>query len=230
MMRQIIVLLLIIGLSNSLYANEEVGGDANYSQIFWKRYTDALRGDKIAQFQVGVMFERGIEVEQNQTKALEWYEKSAGQGHIDAQYNAGIMYASGRGSKQNDGLAIMWLGLAAKQGDKEARMLLLELIDGNLERKKSISSSPAKVQENGTNSEGENEAIIPVTLICKENATICSGYANSGECTSYKLKTVVTSKEKRGAFYKISGIVTKKGWESYDKEGWIAKESVDIRQ
>lgn len=233
MIRWIGALLIIIGLLNSLYAesNEEPLEGTNYSHVFWKRYTDALRGDATAQFQVGVMYERGIEIEKNPIKALQWYEKSAAQGHIDAQYNAGIMYASGRGTNQNDGMAIKWLGLAAKQGDKEARVLLLELIDSKLERKKPSPAAPVKVKQNeAVSDDGKNEAITPVTLVCKENATVCTGYGNSGECSSYKLKTALTSKEKRGNFYKISGIVTKKGWQSYGSEGWIAEENVDVRR
>jgi TPR repeat protein len=231
-MRWVGIILLIIGFGCTLYADmSEQGAEGNqYSQTFWKRYTDALRGDKVAQFQVGVMYERGIDIEQNQTKALQWYEKSAAQGHMDAQYNAGIMYASGRGTKQNDGLAMMWLALAAQQGDKEARMLLLELVDGKIARKKSTPSSPSNPNHNATAAAEKTESIAPVTLICKENATVCTGYANSGTCEPYKMKSVVTSKEKKGSFYKISGIVTKKGWESYDKEGWIAEENVELRR
>ncbi|MCI4405733.1 MAG: hypothetical protein JHC35_00435, partial [Sulfuricurvum sp.] len=36
-----------------------------------------------------------------------------------------------------------------------------------------------------------------------------------------KEPTALTSGMKKGSFYKISGIATKKGWGAFDKEGWI---------
>jgi len=36
---------------------------ASSQDSFWDTYTNALRGDKIAEFQVGVMFERGIGID-----------------------------------------------------------------------------------------------------------------------------------------------------------------------
>lgn len=78
---------------------------ANDKEMFWNTYTAALRGDKDAQFQTGVMFERGIGTDENQSLAAKWYEKASHQGHMDAQYNIGIMYASGRGVEQNEQFA-----------------------------------------------------------------------------------------------------------------------------
>jgi TPR repeat protein len=201
---------------------------ASDQHSFWDTYTEALRGDKVAQFQVGVMYERGLEVEKNQTKALQWYEKSAAQGHMDAQYNAAIMYISGRGVEANESVAMMRLAQAAKQGDKDARKLLLILIDDKGERKEKISPQVNPETQNGMKI--ESTAITPVTLVCKENATVCSGYGNSGTCTLYRVRTVLTSNEKKENFYKITGTATKQGWMAFKKEGWIEENSVEIRR
>lgn len=193
-------------------------------QSFWETYTAALRGDKIAQFHVGVIYERGIGVEANQTLAANWFEKSAQQGYVDAQYNIAIMYASGRGVEADEGAAMKWLALAAKQKDKESRKLLLKIIDGELDE-----PTPVKKQKTGDTSEvkGDIITITPVTLVTKEGAVVCD---QRNQCVPYKAHSVLTSRSKKGSFYKISGVATKKGWEVFDKEGWIDENSVEIRR
>lgn len=193
-------------------------------QSFWETYTAALRGDKVAQFHVGVIYERGIGIDANQTQAAYWFEKSAVQGYVDAQYNIAIMYASGRGVEADEGAAMKWLALAAKQKDKESRKLLLKIIDGALDE-----PTPAKKQKTGGNSEvkGEITAITPVTLVTLEGAVVCD---QKNQCVPYKVHSVLTSTSKKGSLYKISGIATKKGWEAFDKEGWVDENSVEIRR
>jgi TPR repeat protein len=192
-------------------------------QSFWETYTAALRGDKLAQFHVGVIYERGIGIDANQSQAAYWFEKSALQGYVDAQYNIAIMYASGRGVEADEGAAMKWLALAAKQKDKESRKLLLKIIDGELDEKK-----PSENQKMD-NSEltGELIAISPVTLVTKAGAVVCD---EKNHCEPYKANSAVTSTHKRGQFYKISGTASKKGWQAYEKEGWINENSVEIRR
>lgn len=224
-MRWMISIWLIVGCWMGVYAqadqNEQNPKQATES--FWKIYTDALRGNRIAQYQVGVMYERGMGIEKDETKAAEWYEKAAVQGYVDAQYNIAIMYASGRGVERNEPIAMMWLALAAKQGDKEARKLLLDFIDGKLEKEKSAETA-------GNSSEGQATSIEPVSLVCKENSVVCTQIDGKGECTPYKSKTVFTSTSKQGSYYKISGIVVDHKWRDYKKTGWINEDSVEIRR
>lgn len=188
---------------------------ASAQDSFWDIYTSALRGDKIAQFQVGVMFEQGIGVESNLTNASKWYEKSAIQGYMDAQYNIGLMYARGRGVEQNEQFAMMWLASAAKQGDKEARKLLLAMVDGKLDKK----------ADNSVN--GVSESIKPIAFTTKEGAQVCD---TNSKCETYKANTTLTSKRKKGTYYQVSGIGTPSGWKAYEKEGWIEENSVEIRR
>lgn len=192
-------------------------------QSFWETYTDALRGNKEAQFQVGVIFERGIGREENQSLAAQWFEKSAEQGHVDAQYNIAIMYAAGRGVDADEGKAMMWLAKAAKQKDKEARKLLNDIIDGKLDKK----SSDGVNNYHDAVSDNSFETITPTTLMTKEGAKVCD---QKGICIVFKSNTALTSTGKRGNFYKISGTVTKKGWQEYKKEGWIDENSVEVRR
>lgn len=197
-------------------------------QSFWETYTAALRGDQEAQFQVGVIFERGIGIEQNQTLAAQWFEKSAEQGYVDAQYNIAIMYAAGRGVNADEGKAMMWLAKAAKQKDKEARKLLNEIIDGKLDKKPSHASEPEKEKTTSESiSKSDAETIMPTTLITKQGAKVCD---QKGICTLFKANSALTSTSKSGQYYKISGTVSKKGWQEYKKEGWIDESSVDVRR
>lgn len=221
---------------SSIYASDP-------QQSFWETYTAALRGDKVAQFQIGVIYERGIGIEQNQTQAAQWYEESARQGVVDAQYNIGIMYASGRGVTKDEGLAMMWLARAAKQKDTESRKLLLKIIDGELDRNKQndvlesdkqsdvheVKEDVSKNNEIKGEKSDENTIvdITPTTLIAKTGAVICD---EKKQCSLYKSGSVLTSTKKRGVFYKISGTATKRGWQPYEKVGWIDEASVEVRR
>lgn len=209
-------LLTVIFLS-CIHANESALKPQNHidTESFWKIYTNALRGDKIAQYQTGVMFERGIGTDTNESEASKWYEKSAIQGHMDAQYNLGLMYTRGQGIEQNEQLAMMWLATAAKQGDKEARKLLLALVDGGFDTKPM-----------GKGDVKDDDSIVPITFTTKEGAQVCD---SKGACQTYKLKTTLTSKRKRGNYYEISGIGTANGWKAYDKEGWIDEKDVNVK-
>ena len=215
------VMILFIGFTSlTVYADES---NAQRNQItdsnaFWKLYTDALRGEKTAQFEIGVMFERGIGVELNQTQAAKWYEKAAMQEHKDAQYNIGIMYATGRGVEQNEKFAMMWLACAAKQGDNESRTLLLEIIDGK-------SNSNNKLNGHDTDS---IQNIKPIRFETKEGASICV-MANENQCTKITGKQTYTSKSKQGNYYKISGVVTEGKWKDYMGDGYIEMSTVEIK-
>jgi hypothetical protein len=191
------------------------------TELFWNTYTAALRGDKDAQFQTGVMFERGIGTDVNQSQAAKWYEKAAIHGHIDAQYNIGIMYASGRGVEQNDQFAMMWLATSAKNGDKDSRKLLLALVDGkvNPENKSTTGNDASKK---------EYTSIKAIRFETKNGAMICTT-PDTNHCTVMSEKQVFTSKSKQGNYYKISGIVSNHKWDDYDGDGFIDMVMVELK-
>lgn len=191
------------------------------AELFWNTYTAALRGDKEAQFQAGVMFERGIGTDENQSQAAKWYEKAAIQGHMDAQYNIGIMYASGRGVEQNNQFAMMWLASAAKQGDNESRKLLLTLVDGKIKTDTKPTVTDKKSKLHASN-------IKPIRFEVKEGTSICSE-PNKDQCNPIKGKQTFTSKSKQGDYYKISGIATGHGWEPYEGDVFIEMKMVEIK-
>ncbi len=51
----------------------------------------AAQGDAHAQFNLGVMYDKGRGVSQDYAEAVKWYRKAAEQGHASAQHNLGVM-------------------------------------------------------------------------------------------------------------------------------------------
>ena len=80
----------------------------------------AERGDVVAQYNLGVMYDRGQGVPQDYAEAMRWYRLAADQGYADAQLNLGIMYEYGRGLPQNNIMAHMWYNLASANGAENA--------------------------------------------------------------------------------------------------------------
>ena len=87
-------------------------------------YTTALRewaplakqGNADAQYNLGLMHEKGQGVPQDDKEAVKWYRLAAQQGGADAQYNLGFMYHNGQGVPQHYKEAVKWYRLAAEQG------------------------------------------------------------------------------------------------------------------
>ena len=88
----------------------------------------AVAGDPHAQCRLGLLYDKGEGVPQDDTEAVRWYRLAADQGHADAQHNLGDMYRTGRGLPENPGEAIRWWRMAAEQGHATAlgRLRLIE--------------------------------------------------------------------------------------------------------
>lgn len=80
----------------------------------------ARDGNATAQKNLGVIHYYGKGVEQDDTKAFEWFEKAAQQGDANAQCDLGTMYYNGDGVQQDDNKAFEWYSNAARQGLKQA--------------------------------------------------------------------------------------------------------------
>jgi len=87
----------------------------------------ADRGHSGAQHIVGMLYEKGIGVEKNVDKAVEYYEKAAKQGFAGAQARLGVMYRLGDGVAKDPKLAEKWLKKAARQDVAEAQYHLAQM-------------------------------------------------------------------------------------------------------
>ena len=76
----------------------------------------AEQGDAFAQYNLGVMYDKGLGVPQDYKTAVKWYSLAAEQGLAAAQYNLGFMYYNGKGVPQNYRSARLrlWSGTAAQ--------------------------------------------------------------------------------------------------------------------
>ncbi len=73
----------------------------------------AEQGDAAAQSNLGVMYDTGQGVPQDDAEAVKWFRLAAEQGDATAQYNLGVMYGKGQGVPQDYVQAYMWFDLAA---------------------------------------------------------------------------------------------------------------------
>ena len=106
----LLFLLLVIGFSGV------VSG-----QDFEETKRDAERGLAFAQVNLGLMYDPGDGVPENEAEAVMWYRLAAEQGNANGQVNLGVMYANGEGVPQNNVRAHMWWSVSAAQGHEDAR-------------------------------------------------------------------------------------------------------------
>ena len=81
----------------------------------------AEQGLARAQSQLGVMYDHGEGVSEDNVEAMRWLRLAADQGNNIAQYNLGVMYANGEGVPSDLISAYMWWSLAASKGNEGAR-------------------------------------------------------------------------------------------------------------
>ena len=93
-------------------------GDFATAMREWRPLAEA--GVAKAQYNLGVMYDKGKGVPEDDTEAVKWYRLAAEQGHAQAQSNLGAMYANGEGVPEDYVQAYAWTNLAAAQGHKKA--------------------------------------------------------------------------------------------------------------
>ncbi len=136
-LRAIICLVIWIAFSATAWADAFDDGLAAYQS---QDYSGALRhwqeaagqGNARAMLNLGVMYDRGQGIAENDGEAVKWYQAAAGAGIAEAQYYLGQKYRSGQGVGQNIGEAAQWYRRAADKGHIQAqRMLSLLYLNGS---------------------------------------------------------------------------------------------------
>ena len=115
------VLLLSSALVQAGFDEGLVAADKGDYQTAFKEWKPlAEQGGAAAQYNLGIMYDKGRGIAQNDTQAVAWYQKAAEQGYADAQYNLGNMYGKGQGVPQNFKIAYILFNLAASNSDADA--------------------------------------------------------------------------------------------------------------
>ena len=89
---------------------------ADYAAAFAAWSAAADQGHAGAQNKLGLMYQTGRGVPQDDGAAAQWFQRAAELGHVEAQNSLGNFYATGRGVAQDDVLALKWLSLASARG------------------------------------------------------------------------------------------------------------------
>ena len=77
--------------------------------------------DPFAQCNLGLMYNYGNGVKEDEKEAVKWYRKAAEQGYSRAQCNLGISYEDGDGVEEDKKEAIKWYRKSAEQGYSRAQ-------------------------------------------------------------------------------------------------------------
>ncbi len=124
-----LLLLALLLWSATTHADEfQSAGDAykagNYQEAFRINKELAEKGDASKQYLLGLMYDLGETVTQDDQQAAVWYGKAAEQGHVDAESELCSIYADGRGVPMDFKQAASWCRKAAEQGHADAQIKL----------------------------------------------------------------------------------------------------------
>lgn len=92
-----------------------------YNRAYDDFYDRAVKGDPIAQNNLGHMYADGRGVEQDTKEALKWYLKAAEQGNTTAMVNLGMAYLYGRGVSESKRRACKYFEKASVSGNQEGK-------------------------------------------------------------------------------------------------------------
>lgn len=75
--------------------------NGDYDKALYYISFDAVQGDPIAQYNLGVMYNKGIGVKIDKKEAFGWFLLASDSGHMLAKYALGMLYYNGDGVKIN---------------------------------------------------------------------------------------------------------------------------------
>lgn len=93
-------------------------GNFNLALVEFSELAEA--GFHEAQYNLGVMYDNGHGVNEDDETAFKWFLAAAEGGISQAQFNLGEMYRSGEGTEQNLSQALKWLMRSADSGDVDS--------------------------------------------------------------------------------------------------------------
>ena len=94
----------------------------------------AKQGDAQAQYILGLVYDYGRGVPENDHTAVQWYLKAAEQGHAEAQFNLGVMFNNGEGVTKDNVQAYAWISVAVAQGNSKFWKYVKETVSDSMTR------------------------------------------------------------------------------------------------
>jgi len=80
----------------------------------------AEQGDAYAQVYLGMIYDQGKGVPEDDAEAFKWYKRASDQGLPSAQYSMATLFAKGSGVARDDFAAYVWYAVAAVQSQDGA--------------------------------------------------------------------------------------------------------------
>lgn len=120
-----ILICFLLVLFNSSCSNYEDPYDAynqgDYATAKTQLSILAKQGDAKALTHLGVMYQLGLGVKKDMSKAVSYYEIAADKGYAPGQYNMGLLLYEGKAVKQDYKKAYEMFEKAARQGHSKAK-------------------------------------------------------------------------------------------------------------
>ena len=121
--------LTLIFFSSTTFANDRLKGyqaleKQDYKKALYYLSYDANLGDDNAQYNLGIMYKKGLGVPINNNEAFRWFFLSANQGNILANYALGHSYLKGSGIKKNYKLAFKAFKYSALREHPTSRLII----------------------------------------------------------------------------------------------------------
>jgi TPR repeat protein len=121
MTRTALVAIAMLALASFIHACVDKAADRAYQRGDYDAAARKLQplaegGEVRAQYDLALLYDKGLGVPQDDAKALYWYKRAAEHGETRAQYNLALMYMNGQGIQPDYIRSYYWFSMAASQG------------------------------------------------------------------------------------------------------------------
>ena len=98
-----------------------MGDEKEDKKLFEETKAKAEKGEADAQYNLGVMYDKGEGVLEDDKEAVKWWRKAAEQGEDLAQISLGIMCFNGEGVLEDIATAYAWFNIAQANGNENGK-------------------------------------------------------------------------------------------------------------
>jgi hypothetical protein len=152
----------MLGTLSALFGDVAAGLQAFRKADYLTAYREwsraAEQGQAEAQYDLGILYLKGLGVAKNPEEAFRWFRLAAEQGQADAQFQAGLMREKGTGVPKDYVQAQVWFARSADRGDSEAEEALAELYEQGLGVQKDLARAVYWYQQAAEQGHAEAES------------------------------------------------------------------------